>query len=39
MPGGLVGTALLFCLILSITAEVGKSPQEGAERFLQMVPC
>lgn len=39
IPRALVGTTLPFCLILSIAAEVGKTRQEGADGFLQMVPC
>lgn len=38
IPRVLVGTTLLFCLILSIATEVGKTQQEGDDTFLQMVP-
>lgn len=38
-PQGAGGAALPSCLILSIATEVGKTQQEGADGFLQMVPC
>lgn len=38
IPRALVGTALLFRLVLSTAAEVGKPRQEAVSGFLQMVP-
>lgn len=38
IPRVLMGTALLFRLVLSTAAEVGKPQQEGVSGFLQMVP-